>query len=136
MASLPWIKQLTDNLAERKAAGRYRKQRTRIGEQGVEVVVDGKNLVSFCSNDYLGLASHPDLKKAFIDAVDKDGVGSGAAHLLTGHSRYHDELEQALADFTGQQRALLFSSGYQANIGVITGKISGIVVVDVDTSNN
>ena len=121
MASLPWSKQLITSLAERKSAGRYRKQRTRFGEQGVEVVVDGRNFVSFCSNDYLGLASHPALKKAFIDAVEQQGVGSGAAHLLTGHSRYHEQLEQALADFTGQQRVLLFSSGYQANMGVIDG---------------
>ena len=101
MASLPWSKQLATSLAERKAVGRYRKQRTRFGEQGVEVVVDGKKLLSFCSNDYLGLASHPALKKAFIDAVEQQGVGSGAAHLLTGHNRYHEQLEQALADFTG-----------------------------------
>ncbi|RKZ99401.1 MAG: 8-amino-7-oxononanoate synthase [Gammaproteobacteria bacterium] len=121
MASLPWSKQLSKNLAERKALGRYRQQRTRLGEQGVNVVVDGEKHLSFCSNDYLGLASHPALKKAFIDAVEQQGVGAGAAHLLTGHSQYHEELEQALADFTGQQRILLFSSGYQANMGVIDG---------------
>lgn len=121
MARLPWTKQLTDNLAERKAVGRYRQQRTRHGEQGVNVVVDGQKRLSFCSNDYLGLASHPALKKAFIDAVEQEGVGAGAAHLLTGHSRYHQDLEMALAEFTGQQRALLFSSGYQANMGVIDG---------------
>lgn len=122
--SLPWSKQLAENLAARKATGRYRQQRTRFGEQGVDVVIDGQKLLSFCSNDYLGLASHPDLKKAFIDAVDKEGVGSGAAHLLTGHSQYHYELEQALAAFTGQQKVLLFSSGYQANLGVIDGLMS------------
>ena len=121
MASLPWTKQLTDNLAERKTLGRYRKQRTRLGEQGVNIVVDGQQRLSFCSNDYLGLASHPALKKAFIEAVEQEGVGAGAAHLLTGHSHYHQDLELALAEFTGQQRALLFSSGYQANIGVIDG---------------
>lgn len=121
MASLPWSQQLAKNLADRKTAGRYRQQRTRLGEQGVEVIIDGKQLLSFCSNDYLGLASHPALKKAFIDAVEQDGVGAGAAHLLTGHSQYHQQLEEQLADFMGQQRALLFSSGYQANIGVIDG---------------
>ena len=121
MASLPWSQQLAKNLADRKTAGRYRQQRTRLGEQGVEVIIDGEQLLSFCSNDYLGLASHPALKKAFIDAVEQDGVGAGAAHLLTGHSQYHQQLEEQLADFMGQQRALLFSSGYQANIGVIDG---------------
>ena len=121
MASVPWSQQLTNNLAERKAADRYRQQRTRLGEQGVNVVVNGKPLLSFCSNDYLGLASHPTLRKAFIDAVEQEGVGAGAAHLLTGHSHYHQQLEEQLADFMGQQRALLFSSGYQANIGVLDG---------------
>ncbi|PHS22982.1 MAG: 8-amino-7-oxononanoate synthase [Methylophaga sp.] len=121
MASLPWSTQLTKNLAERKEAGRYRQQRTRLGAQGVEVVIDGKKRLSFCSNDYLGLANHPDLKKAFIDAVEQEGVGAGAAHLLTGHSRYHQQLEEQLADFMGTQRALLFSSGYQANMGIIDG---------------
>lgn len=119
--SLLWSKQLADNLAERKAAGRYRQQRTRLGAQGVEVVVDGQKRLSFCSNDYLGLANHPNLKKSFIDAVEQEGVGAGAAHLLTGHSHYHQQLEEQLADFMGTQRALLFSSGYQANMGVIDG---------------
>jgi 8-amino-7-oxononanoate synthase len=121
MAKLPWSNSLAQDLAKRKAAGRYRQQRIRVGGQGVNVVIDGKPLVSFCSNDYLGLASHPALKKAFIDAVEHEGVGSGAAHLLTGHSRYHQQLEEALAEFMGQPRALLFSSGYQANMGVIDG---------------
>ena len=121
MASLPWSKQLSENLAERKEAGRYRQQRTRLGAQGVDVVVDGQKLLSFCSNDYLGLANHPALKKACIEAVEQEGVGAGAAHLLTGHSRYHQQLEEQLADFMGQQRALLFSSGYQANMGIIDG---------------
>lgn len=121
MASLPWSKQLADSLDERKLTGRYRQQRTRDGEQGIAVVIDGKKLLSFCSNDYLGLANHPALKKAFIAAVEHSGVGSGAAHLLTGHSRYHAELELTLADFTGQQRVMLFSSGYQANLGLIDG---------------
>ncbi|MFW5426792.1 MAG: 8-amino-7-oxononanoate synthase [Methylophagaceae bacterium] len=121
MASLPWSKQLADNLAARKEAGRYRRQRSRLGAQGIEIVVDGQKRLSFCSNDYLGLANHPNLKKAFINAVEQEGVGAGAAHLLTGHSRHHQQLEEQLADFMGQQRALLFSSGYQANMGVIDG---------------
>lgn len=136
MASLPWSTQLAENLADRKTAGRYRQPRTRLGEQGVEVVVDGHKLLSFCSNDYLGLARHPSLKKAFIDAVDREGVGAGAAHLLTGHSRYHQELEEALADFTGQQRVLLYTSGYQANIGVIDGVMTRGDVILQDKLNH
>jgi len=121
VSQLPWHQQLNAALSERKAAGRYRQNRLRVGEQGVNIVIDGNNMLSFCSNDYLGLAAHPEIKQAFKQAIDKEGVGSGAAHLLTGHSHYHQQLEEALADFTGQQRALLFSTGYMANLGVIDG---------------
>lgn len=124
MAKLPWHNELTAALAERKAAGRYRQNRLRVGEQGVHIQLGDKAILSFCSNDYLGLAAHPDIKKAFKQAVDKEGVGSGAAHLLTGHSYYHQALEEKLADFTGQQRVLLFSTGYMANLGVIDGLLS------------
>ena len=136
MASLPWSNELALNLAERKHAGRYRQQRTRVGEQGVNVVIDGQKLLSFCSNDYLGLASHPALKKAFIDAVEQEGVGSGAAHLLTGHSHYHQQLELELADFMGQEKALLFSSGYQANMGIIDGLMNRGDVIIQDKLNH
>lgn len=124
MAKLPWHNELTAALAERKAAGRYRQNRLRVGEQGVHIHLADKAILSFCSNDYLGLAAHPDIKQAFKDAVDKEGVGSGAAHLLTGHSYYHQALEEKLADFTGQQRVLLFSTGYMANLGVIDGLLN------------
>ena len=124
MAKLPWHNELTAALAERKAAGRYRQNRLRVGEQGVHIHLGNKAILSFCSNDYLGLAAHPDIKQAFKDAVDKEGVGSGAAHLLTGHSYYHQALEEKLADFTGQQRVLLFSTGYMANLGVIDGLLN------------
>ncbi|MBE9532793.1 MAG: aminotransferase class I/II-fold pyridoxal phosphate-dependent enzyme, partial [Proteobacteria bacterium] len=136
MSSLPWSQQLADDIASRQVAGRYRQQRIRDGAQGIEVIVDGQKRLSFCSNDYLGLAAHPDLKKAFIDAVEQEGVGSGAAHLLTGHSRYHQALEEALADFTGHQKALLFSSGYQANMGLIDGLMARGDVVIQDKLNH
>ncbi|MBE0440080.1 MAG: 8-amino-7-oxononanoate synthase [Gammaproteobacteria bacterium] len=136
MATLPWSEQLANALSERKTRGRYRQQRVRSGQQGVDITLDGQRFLSFCSNDYLGLANHPALKKAFIDSVERDGVGSGAAHLLTGHSCYHDQLEQALADFTGHQRALLFSSGYQANLGVIDGLMARDDVIIQDKLNH
>ena len=130
MANVPWSLTLHDSLAKRKIVGRYRKQRTRDGAQGINIVVDGQSLLSFCSNDYLGLANHPDLKQAFITAVEQEGVGAGAAHLLTGHSRYHQQLEEELADFMGYERALLFSSGYQANMGIIDGlMVRGAVII-------
>lgn len=136
MSQLPWQSQLQHALNERKAAGLYRRSRLRDGEQGVEVVLDGQKMLSFSSNDYLGLAAHPLIKKAFIDALEREGVGSGAAHLLTGHSRYHHQLEEALAEFTGQQRVLLFSTGYMANIGVIDGLLSKTDVVVQDKLNH
>ena len=77
-------------------------------------------MLAFCSNDYLGLANHPDVIAALKRGADTYGVGSGAAHLVTGHSVVHQTLEEALADFTGRARALLFSSGYLANLGVIS----------------
>ncbi|MEO7775754.1 MAG: aminotransferase class I/II-fold pyridoxal phosphate-dependent enzyme, partial [Steroidobacteraceae bacterium] len=83
-------------------------------------IVAGRALVNFCSNDYLGLARHPRLIDAMRAAAHEFGVGSGAAHLVTGHSREHHALEEELAAFTGRERALLFSTGYMANLGVIT----------------
>jgi 8-amino-7-oxononanoate synthase len=136
VSQLPWQSQLQQALKERQAAGLYRRSRLRDGEQGVEVVLDGRKLLSFSSNDYLGLAAHPTLKKAFTDALDREGVGSGAAHLLTGHSRYHHQLEEALADFTGQQKVLLFSTGYMANIGVIDGLLDKTDLLVQDKLNH
>ena len=82
------------------------------------MIIDNKEVISFCSNDYLGLANHPEVKAAFINGVEHYGAGSGAAHLINGHSRAHHALEQALAEFTGYPRALLFSTGYMANLGL------------------
>lgn len=80
--------------------------------------VDGKNVINFCSNDYLGLANHPLIKRAMIAAVNQYGVGSGAAHLVNGHSLAHHQLEEELAEYCGYPRALLFSTGYMANLGL------------------
>ncbi len=88
--------------------------------QGPEIRIEQKNYLSFCSNDYLGLANDPDILDAIKAGVDQFGLGSGASHLVSGHSIAHDELEARLAEFTGRPRALLFSSGYLANLAVIT----------------
>ncbi|HHJ34291.1 MAG TPA: aminotransferase class I/II-fold pyridoxal phosphate-dependent enzyme, partial [Gammaproteobacteria bacterium] len=80
--------------------------------------IDNRDVISFCSNDYLGLANNPQLKQATIDAINDFGVGSGAAHLVNGHSIVHHQLEEELAEFTGYPRALLFSTGYMANLGL------------------
>ena len=89
------------------------------GPQGASVRIEGREYLSFCSNDYLGLANHPDVVAAFHRGLDAYGAGSGAAHLVTGHSRAHHELEEDLAGFVRRPRALLFSTGYMANLGAI-----------------
>ena len=98
----------------------YRSRQVVESAQGVEVQCGGLKLINFCSNDYLGLANHPAVVKAFQNGAAHYGVGSGSAHLICGHSRAHHALEEALAEFTGRDRALLFSTGYMANIGVIS----------------
>src|SRR6187401_1154760 len=80
---------------------------------------DVGGLVNFFSNDYLGLKAHPEVTCAFIAAAEKHGVGSGAADLVTGHGPEHAALEEELAAFTGREKALVFSTGYMANMGVI-----------------
>ena len=112
------MQNLKQNLQQRKQQGLYRKRLVLESPQGVETRIDGRDVLSFCSNDYLGLANHPAIKKAFIDAAQRHGVGSGSAHLVNGHSQLHHECELALAEFTGRDRALLFSTGYMANLAV------------------
>jgi 8-amino-7-oxononanoate synthase len=136
MSQLPWHDSLQQALVQRRADGLYRQSRLRDGAQGVQVNVDGRELISFCSNDYLGLANHPALKQAFKAAVDAEGVGSGAAHLLTGHSRFHQQLEEALAAFTGQQKVMLFATGYMANLAVIDGLLDRDDAVIQDKLNH
>lgn len=98
----------------------YRARRVLDGPQGVRPVIDGRRVLSFCSNDYLGLAAHPALADALREGAGRYGVGSGAAHLITGHGEAHHRLEEDLAAFVGRPRALLFSTGYMANLGVIS----------------
>lgn len=110
---------LSTALSERKKNHLYRQRRVLQSAQGAEVVVDGKPYINFCSNDYLGLANHPDVIAAFQQAANDFGVGSGASHLVCGHSSLHHQLELELAEFLGRDRVLLFSTGYMANLGVV-----------------
>lgn len=114
---------LSTALAERRAANLYRNRRLLESPQAPNVVVDGKSYLAFCSNDYLGLANHPLVISAFQKAASHFGVGSGASHLVAGHSSEHHALEEELAEFTGRDRALLFSTGYMANMGAITALV-------------
>ena len=114
------MKSLQPELDRRRRTSLWRSRRLLTTPQRPEVVVDGRPMLSFCSNDYLGLAADPRIAEAFRKGIERWGCGAGAAHLVTGHTGAHHELEQALADFTGRERALLFSSGYLANLAVIS----------------
>ncbi len=111
---------LTNELKIIKGRHLYRTRRVIESSQQVVVRYQGKDYINFCSNNYLGLANHPKVIQAFQKGADLYGVGSGSAHLICGHSRVHHEFEMALAEFTGYQRALLFSTGYMANQAVLT----------------
>jgi 8-amino-7-oxononanoate synthase len=123
---------LADGLARQAAAGRSRRRRTVDAREpgGVRVTVEGRERLSFCSNDYLGLADHPRVVAAFIAAARRWGVGSGASHLVSGHDAEHHALEEELAQFVARPRALLFSTGYMANLavaGVLAGRGDRVV---------
>ena len=107
-------------LARRRQQDLYRQRLTLESAQGPLIRLQGREYLNFCSNDYLGLAAHPRVIESFQRAAAQYGVGSGASHLVCGHSAPHQQLEEALAEFTGRPRALLFSSGYAANTGVLT----------------
>ena len=115
---------LQSRLDDLRRRDMFRTRRSLEGPQGRVVVVDGRPLINFCSNDYLGLAGDPRIAAAFKRGVDRWGTGTGASHLICGHTAAHEELEEALAEFTGRPRALLYGSGYAANVGVINALLS------------
>lgn len=114
---------LAARLAQRQAEDLYRRRPLLESPQGPEVIIDGQPMRAFCSNDYLGLANHPEVIAALRAGAERWGVGGGASHLVNGHCGPHHELELALAEFTGRPRALLFSTGYMANLGTVTALV-------------
>ena len=110
----------SQKLSNLKRSHLYRSRKISENTQNTQIIINGKSLINFCSNDYLSLASHPQVKEALKQGVDKFGVGAGASHLISGHTPAHQALEEALADYTGQEKAVLFSTGYMANIGVFS----------------
>jgi 8-amino-7-oxononanoate synthase len=112
------------HLAARQADHLMRSRLQLQSAQSITPTVDGQRLLSFCSNDYLGLANHPAIAQAMKEGIDQYGVGSGSSHLVSGHHREHELLEQELAAFTGREAALVFSSGYMANVGVMSALMS------------
>lgn len=115
---------LQDRLSQQRQQGLYRQRHAIDHRQGNTIIVDGKRLVNFASNDYLGLANDPRLINALKDGADRYGVGSGASQLISGYSRAHQELEERIAAFLNRPRTLLFATGYMANLGVITSLLS------------
>ncbi|WP_343578168.1 8-amino-7-oxononanoate synthase [Pseudomonas sp.] len=114
---------LAARLAQRQAEDLYRRRPLLESPQGPDVLIDGQPMLAFCSNDYLGLANHPEVIAALRAGAERWGVGGGASHLVNGHCGPHHELELALAEFTGRPRALLFSTGYMANLGTVTALV-------------
>ena len=110
--------ELEAGLAQLASEGLLRRRRTLDAPCGPEAVIEGRRVIAFCSNDYLGLANHPALIAAARDAAERWGVGSGASHVVSGHLRPHAELEERLAAFVGQERALYFTTGYMANLAI------------------
>ncbi len=130
------MKTLEKDLVQRREQHLYRERLVLESPQGVEVRVGVETLLSFCSNDYLGLANHPEVVAAFRAGAERYGVGAGASHLVSGHSRAHHALEEELADFVGAERALLFSTGYMANLGVVSALTDRHDVIFEDRVNH
>jgi len=115
---------LENFLNKRRQEFLYRVRSVHDGAQTPVISINGRKYLAFCSNDYLGLANHPKIKVALQQGVEIYGVGSGASHLINGHTSAHHALEQALAKYTGREKALLFSTGYMANLGVLTSLLN------------
>ena len=125
-----------NQLDERKQNDLYRSRISMQSAQSTRVRVDGRELINFSSNDYLSLANHPQLVEAMTVAAKKYGVGSGASHLICGHSEEHHALEEELAAFTGRDKAVLFSTGYMANLGVLSALLDKDAIVFQDKLNH
>ncbi len=112
-------------LADLDGRGLRRRRRIvrRLAHDTAEIELDGRPCIDFCSNDYLGISAHPRVTEAFVTAAREHGVGARASHLVSGHQAEHEALEEELAAFTGRERALLFSTGYMANLGLATALV-------------
>ena len=119
MARAQWRERIEAAAAERVAAARVRSRRSVGHRDGARVEVDGRSLLNFCGNDYLGLSQHYAVVGAMQDAAAREGAGGVASHLVCGHHALHDALEKELADWLGAPRALLFGSGFLANLAVL-----------------
>ena len=133
MSKTDWITQEVDGL---KSQGLYNRIRTIESPQGAWLVVDGKKVLNFCSNNYLGLANHPKLVAAAKKAADEMGVGPAAVRTIAGTTNLHLELEKRLADFKGVEAAITFQSGFSANLATIPALVGKEDVVFSDRLNH
>ena len=127
---------IADRLEELRAAGLYRRLRLVSGPQGPRVLLDGREVLLLCSNNYLGLADHPSVRRAAAEAAMRWGPGAGASRLVCGNMTLHRRLEDRLADFHGADSALLFGSGYLANTGTVAALTRAGEVVFSDELNH
>lgn len=133
---MPGFDDIPALLQARQQQQLYRQRRVVESPQARVIMVNGNELLNLCSNDYLGLANDERIRQAFISGVNTWGVGSGASHLVCGHTRAHHYLEEQLAEFTARPRALMFSSGYAANLGAINALVSAGDAVFEDKLNH
>ncbi len=133
MSKLDWLTQEIDGL---KDQGLYNRIRTIGSAQGARLIVDGKDVLNFCSNNYLGLANHPKLIEAAKDATKKYGVGPAAVRTIAGTTNLHVELEKRLAKFKGAEDVITFQSGFTANLGTISALITKEDVIFSDRLNH
>lgn len=127
---------ITTELLQIEEAGLYRKLRLVESEQGPMLRLDGREVINFSSNNYLGLANHPSLCKAAKEAIDRYGCGSGASRLISGNMTLHEELESKIAELKGTEAALVFNSGFQANTGILSTLVGEGDVVLSDALNH
>ncbi|HPS41550.1 MAG TPA: glycine C-acetyltransferase [Anaerolineaceae bacterium] len=130
---LDWV---SEELEDLKAAGLYNRIRTLGSPQGAWLVVDGKRVLNFCSNNYLGLANHPKIVQAAKEALEKYGVGPGAVRSIAGTMEIHLELEHRLAKFKGVEAAITFQSGFNANTATIPALVGKDDVIFSDELNH
>ena len=127
---------ITEELERLEASGLKRTLRVVDGPQGPHVTMDGRELLLMCSNDYLGLANNAKVKEAATAAIKKYGAGAGASRLISGTMAPHRELEEHVSEFMATERALLFNSGYNANLGAITALASRSTEIFSDKANH
>jgi glycine C-acetyltransferase/8-amino-7-oxononanoate synthase len=130
------VTEVASRLDDLRSAGLYRRLRLIESPQGPRVTLDGTEVLLLCSNNYLGLADHPRVRQAAADAAERFGAGAGASRLISGNMSVHERLEQRLAAFTGYDAALLFGSGYLANLGTVAALAGRGEVVFSDELNH